>query len=374
MMARFLHSALALLALATFVGPASALEVTQINLVSSNTSTVPAQHQDPNMVNAWGVSFSPTGSPFWISDNGTNQSSLYSVNPTTNKATEVTGSIFPVDVPKPTGQVFGNVAGSFNNDTFLFVSGNGSLYGWRGALGKNAEVLFTGAAGTNYTGSAIGTLNGTTFLYAANSHGGIDVIKGTNGSIGLDTTDFVNKFVDPNIPTNYHTYNIQRLGDTLYVTYTNGRSGGGYVDAYRLDGTFISRVASNGSLQDPWGMTIAPKSFGALAGDLLVGNLGDGKISAYNISNLANGGTFDGQLLDKNGKVLSIDGLWALTTGNDGSAGSSQKVYFTAGPNFYSAGLFGVLEAAPEPSTGLLGMLGAVVLAGWKLRSRWTGV
>ncbi len=142
-------------------------------------------------------------------------------------------------------------------------------------------------------------------------------------------------------------------------------AGNGFVDEFDLNGNLIRRVASGGPLDSPWGLAAAPASLGALAGDLLVGNFGDGTIDAFTPGTDA----FAGQLLGADGMPLSIDGLWALTPGNDGSAGSAQDLYFTAGPDGETHGLFGAIlpasEPVPEPaSLGLLALaVGATVLA-----------
>ena len=174
-------------------------------------------------------------------------------------------------------------------------------------------------------------------------------------------------FVDPNLPSGYAPFNVQNLGGTLYVTYAvqgNGKdeahgAGLGLVDSFDLNGNFVSRVATAGSLDAPWGLAIAQSSFGALAGALLVGNFGDGKISAFNATSHA----YLGQIQDGNGNPLSIEGLWAIAPGNGGSAGSSTMLYFTAGPNDESHGVLGVLTVVPEPGTFALTLAGIGGLA-----------
>ena len=129
--------------------------------------------------------------------------------------------------------------------------------------------------------------------------------------------------------------------------------GFGFVDAFDLQGNFLSRIASGGTLNSPWGLAIAPASFGQFAGDLLVGNFGDGRINAFDLTTHA----FEGQLSSPDGNPLAIDGLWALNVGNGGSAGSTQSIYFSAGPDGEMHGLFGVIAVVPEPATlALLGL------------------
>jgi uncharacterized protein (TIGR03118 family) len=197
------------------------------------------------------------------------------------------------------------------------------------------------------------------YLYAANFRAGsIEVIKGTAAQANLSGT-----FTDPGLPSGYAPFNVQNLGGTLYVTYAVqdadkedeiAGAGLGIVDRYDLQGNFLGRVAAGGTLDAPWGLALAPSSFGAWAGALLVGNFGDGRINAYD----ATSGSFLGQVTGADGAPLAIDGLWAITPGNDKGAGSSGLLYFSAGPDEESHGLFGVLVAVPEPSSYALMLLG----------------
>ena len=131
------------------------------------------------------------------------------------------------------------------------------------------------------------------------------------------------------------------------------------MDSYDLNGNLLGRVATDGTLDAPRGLAIAPPSFGAMARTLLVGNFGDGRINAFDATSHA----FLGQVLGANGLPLTIDGLWALSPGNGAGAGSSQLLYFAAGPNEESHGLFGVLTPVPEPQTQALMLAGLVALA-----------
>ena len=349
-------------------GPARAEAVTEIDLVTNDQTAHPAQLTDTDLVNAWGVSHSAT-TPFWVSDNGTGKSTLYSVNPTTNAVTKV-----PLVVTIPgdgsvTGQVFNTGSGAFNGDNFLFVSEDGTRAGWRGALGTAAETLAVASVSNVYKGAALATVGGATYLYAANFRAGkIDVFPGTGGAPALP-----GNFTDPTLPSGYAPFNVQNLNGKLYVTYAVQDSqkhdeaagpGKGIVSVFDLSGNFLGRVGTGGTLNAHWGLAIAPSSFGNLAGDLLVGNFGDGTINAFNLTT----DTFAGQLTEPNGATLAIDGLWALNVGNGGSAGSDQKLYFTAGPDDESNGLFGVLIPAPEP--GSLAVLGAGLIALYAVRRR----
>jgi uncharacterized protein (TIGR03118 family) len=295
-------------------------------------------------------------SPFWISNNGTGTSTLYNVDPLTQNTTKVALTVAIPGAGDVTGQVF-NGGADFNGDRFLFVSEDGTISGWRGALGTNAEVLATALPNNVFKGAALGTISANSYVYAANFYAGrIDVLKGNPGA-----PDLAGSFLDPVLPAGYAPFNIQNLGDTLFVTYAqqdaSGRdevagAGLGIVDRFDLNGAFLGRVATGGSLDAPWGLAIAPASYGSLAGALLVGNAGDGRITAFDLTTNA----MLGQLLDDVGAALSIDGLWALTTGNGVSGGSTDRVYFTAGPDDEDHGLFGVLSVRPGtdgPSPGV---------------------
>lgn len=341
--------------------PAAATSFTVVNLVTDDQSVNAAQITDPNLKNAWGISYSPT-SPFWVSSNETGLSVLYRVDPLTNATTKQ-----PLEVTIPgagnvTGQVFNPAAATnFNGDVFLFVSEDGTISGWRGALGTDAEVLQTASADNSYKGAALSVINGNAYLYAADFAGGhIDVLKGNPGAPDLAAT-----FTDPNIPSGFRPFNIQNLGGTLYVTYAlrdpvSGDDvagpGNGFVSAFDLQGNFLGRVASDGTLNSPWGLARAPLSFGEFAGDLLVGNFGDGHINVFDTAN-----NFIGQLLGAGGIPLEIDGLWGLIPGNGGGAGNPQSIYFSAGPGDEEHGLFGVL-AVPEPASMALVALGIAML------------
>jgi uncharacterized protein (TIGR03118 family) len=360
----------ACLALAFTAGAAKAqVRVDVNNLVTDDQSAHTAQITDPGLVNAWGMSYSPAGSPFWVSANGTGLANLYSVVPATQATAKVGLTVtLPLNGPV-TGQAFNGAAasGAFNHDNFLFVGEDGTISGWRGALGMNAETLVSGSTANVYKGTAFATtVSMNSYLYSANFRNGtIDVLKGNSGAPNL-----TGNFTDPNLPAGYAPFNVQNLAGTIYVTYAVQDAmkhdevpgaGAGIVDSYDLQGNLIARVAAGGTLDAPWGLAIAPSSFGALAGALLVGNFGDGRISAFNASTH----TFLGQLAASDGTPLAIDGLWAIAPGNDGSGGSSAALYFTAGPDGESHGLFGVLTPVPEPSSALLllaGLAGIAVL------------
>jgi uncharacterized protein (TIGR03118 family) len=356
--------ALAALAVCACVAmPAVAAPFVATNLVSDDAGQHPASITDPGLINAWGLAYSPTG-PFWASSNGTGQAQVYRVAPSTQATTKVGLTVSIPGNGSITGQVFNSVgAGAFNGDAFLFVSEDGTVSGWRGALGASAEVLALADPANLYKGSAFADVAGFGYLYAANFRAGmIDVYKGSAAAPTLPGA-----FTDPNLPAGYAPFNVQNLGNTLYVAYAKqdpnsndevAGAGLGIVDSFDLNGNLLGRIATGNTLDAPWGLAIAPTSFGAMAGALLVGSFGDGRISAFDAASHA----FLGQVLGANGQPLEIDGLWALSPGNGGGAGSNQSLYFTAGPDGEQHGVFGVLTAVPEPQTTSLMLFGLAAL------------
>jgi uncharacterized protein (TIGR03118 family) len=346
-------------------------QVTVTNLVTDDPTVHAATITDVNLQNAWGIS-SSTGSPFWVSSNAMGRATLYNVNPGTNVPSKAGLEVTIPGDGSVTGQTFSNIAGSFNGDAFLFVSEDGTISGWRGALGTTDETFQVADPANVYKGAALVSAGGNAYLYAANFRTGrIDVLKGNAAAPDLTGT-----FTDPNTPSGYAPFNIQNLGGKLYVTYAQqdlakhddvAGAGQGFVDAFDTNGNLLSRIATQGALNSPWGLTIAPSSFGSIAGDLLVGNFGDGTINAFNLASLA----FDGPLKDAADAPIVIDGLWGLTIGNDGMGGSTGKVYFSEGPDGETHGLFGVLTV-PEPSSIVLAALGlfAWIAWGWRWRTR----
>ena len=334
------------------------------NKLVGSDSSVGAAQTDPNLINPWGVAESPTG-PFWISDNGTGLASIYSVTPsgvTTNVIPPVTIAVPPGQNPgtaSPTGQVFN----AFQSDgaftlqngspaAFLFATEDGTISGWNPAAGTQSIIAVDEAnnpadgsealgLGAVYKGLAIAQTDDGPVLYAANfRHGTVDAYD--------KNFNFVKSFTDPDLPQGYAPFNVQVLDGELFVTFALQDDqkhddvaglGNGFVDEFDLNGNMLQRVASNGPLDSPWGLAIAPPSFGKLAGDLLVGNFGDGTINAYNLRN----DHFAGKLLGTDGAPITIGDLWALTPGNGGSGGDPNTIYFTAGLMNEAQGLFGSL-------------------------------
>jgi len=363
-----------------WASPSAAQYVAQTNLVTDNQEALanlgfaPAAFVDPNLINPWGMSFVGT-SPFWVSDQGTNVSTLYRGD----------GSIVPLVVSTPvtlsgpqgpTGQVgyggTGFLLGNGQPGRFFFANLNGTISGWNSGFGTTAQTLAT-TAGAVYTGLASGTIGTANFLYAANdAMGRIDVF---DDSFALVNTP--GGFVDPGPnPDNLVPFNITNIGDRLYVSYAPGGPdadeaalGTGFVSEFALDGTFLRRVTSGGPLASPWGMTLAPSSFGDFAGSLLVGNFNEdhGQINAFDLAT----GDFLGSLLNPDGSAVTIPYLWQILPGNDGNAGSSQSLFFAAGIGDEEHGLLGRFDAiaVPEPASWAM-LIGGLGFAGAAMRRR----
>lgn len=340
-----------------------------------------ANFQDPVLQNAWGIAFSPAGSPFWIADNATGCSTLYAGDGT-KVALQVSiplpGNVVPatscqtVDPHNPptnaapTGVIW-NPSSAFvvpNTNlqaSFIFATEDGTLSAWAGGLGNlnpplppnNAVIAVDNSAtGAVYKGLAYGVNVHGFFLFATNFNAGTIDVFGPNGSNGLftpATTD--GGFTDPNIPAGYAPFGIENIDGNLFVSYALQNAakhddvsgpGHGFVDVFDTDGHLLRRFTSRGPLNSPWGMARASFAFGKFSGDILIGNFGNGKINVF-----TSRGRFIDELDRPNGKPLVIDGLWKLTLGG-GRTSSSDTLYFTAGPNDEKDGLFGTIT----PSSG----------------------
>jgi uncharacterized protein (TIGR03118 family) len=323
------------------------------NLVSDVPGLAPVT--DTNLANPWGLAFGPS-TFFWISDNHTGLSTLYNstgaVQPLVVTIPPPTGAQPPA---APTGVVFNNTT-SFDLGTstparFIFVTEDGTVAGWYS--GSTAVIKAdNSASGAIYKGVTIASNGANNYLYAADFHNGkIDVFNSNFAPATL-----TGSFADAGIPAGFAPFNIQNIGGMLYVTYAKQDAdaeddvpgnGNGYIDVFNPDGTLLKRFASNGPLNSPWGMTMAPATFGQFGGALLVGNFGDGAINAFDIAT----GVFLGHLTDAKGAPISIQGLWDLKFGNGTQAGDPTKLYFTAGIAGGGAiedhGLFGSISYSP---------------------------
>jgi uncharacterized protein (TIGR03118 family) len=373
-------------AIATFAAtaqPGLAEPYEQTNLVSDLPGL--ATLTDPELKNSWGVSETAT-SPFWISNQGTNTSTLYAVTNSTHvtKVNINSPSGF-VGIPTtasgaqgPTGQVANTNTSSFDVVNggnggaahFIFANLNGTISAWD--TGASAFVQTT-TVGAVYTGVAINAAQ--TMIYAANDAG--------TGSINVFNNHFspvslgAGAFIDPQLPSGLVPFNVSDIGGSVYVMYapagrsaqTGATAGMGVVDRYSESGVLEQRVITGGPLAAPWGIALAPSDFGRFSNTLLIGNFsfGDSEINAFNPSN----GAFLGTIAIAAGAGNTAGGLWDLTFGNGGNGGSKDTLYFSDGINGERDGLFGALTAVPEPSTIAL-FAAPLAFLGLRARKRYT--
>ena len=304
---------------------------------------------DLNLVNGWGIAAGPA-TPWWVSDNGTDTSTLYD-------GAGVPRPLVVSVIEAPTGVVFNGFAdfrvsaGSASLPArFLFATERGTILGWNPnvpSAGSTTAFVVKDRSGVGavYKGLAIGSVGANPYLYATDFvNGRVDVF---GGNFALQT--WAGAFVDPKLPEGYGPFGIQAVGDRLFVTFAKQNppsademagQGLGYVDEFGLDGTFVARVATRGLLNAPWGVAMAPSDFGRFSGCLLVGNFGDGHINAY-AQNPKGVWTPQGTLRTGQGKPLFVDGLWGIGFGNGNASGPATTLYFAAGPDDESHGLFG---------------------------------
>ena len=350
------RAGMGLVLLTALCAPARAdLVYQQTNLRSSVAALDPSGVADPDLKNPWGMSNLP-GSPFWVSDQVTGQATLY------DGLGAKQGLVVAITGGSPTGQVANTTASDFvlpvgGKALFIFATLGGSIEGWNGGSGTTAQVVAT-TPGSAYTGLTMANDGAGNFLYAANARA--DRVDVFDSSFHL--TSLAGNFTDPTVPAGLSPYGIQHIGDSIYVTYESRGVNAGVVAQFDLNGNFIREIGSSANgvpLDEPWGVVLAPSSFGKFGGDLLVGNKGDGHINAFDPTT----GAFLGQLLDGNGNPIADPGLWGLTFGNGAKNSDPNTLYFVAGINGETDGLFGSIRVVPEPSSMLLLGLGSLGLA-----------
>jgi len=352
---------------------------TQTNLVTDMGSSAPVT--DSNLKNAWGLSRS-TGSPWWVSDNGTGVSTLYNIAGTTSTlAATVNPRVVVIPPPHgstststPTGQVF-NGSADFTlapgiPALFIFVTEDGTISGWNpgfdSAHPNNAVLKVDNSPNAVYKGVTTGDVDGVRYLYVANFRSGHIEIYNTNFKAVFSSNDHGGEhhgtfseesFDDGEIPEGYAPFNIQNIGGSLFVTYAKqdaprhddvAGAGFGFVDIFSTAGKLEGRLEHGPWLNSPWGVVWAPRDFGEFSNRVLVGNFGSGQIAAFNGFT----GKFIGLMQNPNGTTLAIDGLWALAFGNSANAGPYNALFFTAGPNGEANGLFGALTAVGSEQDG----------------------
>jgi uncharacterized protein (TIGR03118 family) len=322
----------------------------QTNLVSDQPGK--AKLMDPNLVNAWGMSYGPS-TPVWVSDNGADVTTLYTGGIDGAKASAVP---LVVSIPDgaPTGQLFNDTSQFVLSDGmpafFVFASENGSISAWNPALSPNTSAERKGAhKDAVYKGIALLHRGDRPWLLAADFHHGRIDVYNRNFTRLAHLPSWM--FNDPNLPAGYGPFNVATIGGKVWVTYAKQDAdrhddvrgaGHGFIDVYGPGGHLLMRFASRGVLNSPWGLAVAPSGFGPFSHDLLVGNFGDGRIHAFDWQ-----GHLLGTLRHATGSPIAIDGLWALLPGN-GVAGDRDDVLFSAGPDGESHGLFGTLRSTTD--------------------------
>jgi uncharacterized protein (TIGR03118 family) len=357
----------AFLALISIATQASAqTSYLRTNLVSDIAGV--ANFTDPNAVNTWGIVNAGDTGPMWIADNGTGVSTLYTG----------TGAAFPTNSPlvvtiptppnspkgavaAPTGIVF-NSTGSFvvsaggnsGASRFIFDTEDGTISGWNPAVDATHAILAVNNSGPG--ASAGRTQHGAVYKGLANGNNGSgDFLYATNfraGTVEMYNAQFhlVKSFTDSSIPAGFAPFGIRNINGRLFVTYAKQNAarhddvagpGNGFIDVFDLNGNLQSQFAAHGTLNSPWGLAVAPPSFGGFSGALLVGNFGDGRINAFSPDT----GDFLGQLQDTFGNPMTIDGLWGLNFGNGALQAPTTTLFFTAGIGAEGHGLFGAITS-----------------------------
>jgi len=321
-----------------FVSSAAQAQYQLKNLVSNQIKA--AKFADPLQVNGWGLARS-AGSPFWVSDEGSGWSTIYT------GAGVKEGLV--VSVPSQNGAGPGQPTGIVANGSpdfqiggwptfFLFATLDGTISGWAPQTNRNDAIIAVNnwAAGASYTGLAVTNRASGNLLYAANN--AKNVIEVYDGSFNL-----VNSFTDTTLPAGYGPFGIQDINGLVYVSFTLASSApSGQIDIFQEDGTFVKTLAAGAPLNQPWGFAVAPKNFGPLSNTLLVSNnTNSGTINAFNLET----GQFVGTVRDTNGKDIEIDQLWGIEFGGGtASNGRTNQLFFTSGPFNNLAGTFGVID------------------------------
>ena len=362
---------------------------TQTNLVSSEAGVAPVT--DPQLINPWGISRMSV-SAWWISDNATGLSTLYKGAGDKQSLIVTIPPADPTNKNTPTGTPTGTIANGSQTDfllapgkpaLFLFSTNDGTIAGWNPTVAATLAVTVVKTTdGSSYKGLTSAFINGKSYLYAANfTKGRVDVYDNAfqPAKLSLDHSDrnagddddrsSENSFVDEKLPRDYVPFNVQAIGNDIVVTYALHEEGArfetdgpglGFVDIYTSTGRLLRRLEHGDWLNAPWGVALAPLDFGRFSHDLLIGQFAGGGntqssgfIAAYDLAT----GKFDGLLQDASGKPLAINGLWALSPGNvspannDAAGAPAAELYFTAGPNHTTGGLFGYLTATPTELT-----------------------
>ncbi len=342
---------LPVLALSLFILPAltQAQHYKQTNLVSDLPSISTPNPPDPNLKNPWGLTRSPGGSPWWVSNNGTGTSTLYTPP-----------GFAPGTQSAPTGVVFNGSPTDFllapgKQAIFIFATEDGTISGWNPGVNPPTSVTNAilkvdnsdkgSANGAVYKGMTSAEINGHRFLYVTNFRSGKVEVYDTNFQRVRPGED---AFEDEGLPRGFAPFNVQNVGGTLFVTYAKqdalrhdpvGGDGLGFVELFSPSGKHIGHLEHGDWFNAPWGVVWTTRDFGEFSNAILIGNFRSGWIAAFN------GFThkFIGFVKNADGSLMTIDGLWSLTFGNDGGAAPANTLFFTAGINNEVDGLFGTI-------------------------------
>jgi uncharacterized protein (TIGR03118 family) len=314
------------------------------------------QIQDPTLINAWGIALSPNGGAFWVSSNGQDVSKLYTGD-VNGSPIKLSSLVVSIPGGAPTGQVFNPTqdfvvkSGTASAPAvFIFVTENGDVTGWNPGVPPPAPStsaqLGTHVDGAIFKGVTLASTADGNFLFATDFH---------NGQVDVFDSSFnlVSHFTDPTLTLKgFAPFNVADINGKLYVTFAKqdadaeddvAGKGNGFIDVFDTAGHLEQRLVSNGPLNSPWGLALAPSNFGQFSNALLVGNFGDGHISAFDPDT----GKFLGQLSSSSGHPLVIENLWGLAFGNGKTAGDPTTLYYSAGPGDETHGLFGKITANP---------------------------
>jgi uncharacterized protein (TIGR03118 family) len=311
----------------------------QLTKLVANQSGV-ATFTDPLLVNAWGLAYAP-GGPFWVSDEGTGWSTLYTDTGTPQSLQVIVPSASGKGSGSPTGIVY-NGSQEFQVEgwasTFLFATLDGTISGWAEESNPDMAIIAVSnsASGAVYTGLAISSHPSGNYLFAADT---------ANNEVDVYDGDFklVKSFTDSSLPAGFTPFGIQDIGGKVYVTFASSSGGsGGYIDIFSEAGVLEKRFAEGKPLNQPWGLAVAPKNFGPLSDTLLVTNNVNvmGTINAFSLTT----GKFVATLAGSNGKPIEIDQLWGIEFGGGSTNnGATNQLFYTAGPDNNVNGIFGVI-------------------------------
>ncbi len=353
------YQALRLISTSVLLFPAALIaQQYQQTILVSSTQTEGTNPPDSNLKNPWGIARG-TGGPWWVSDNVTGVSTLYDGSGAKQSLTVTIPHTPQTSVGSPTGIVF-NGSNDFEGGVFIFASIDGTISAWNPTVDLyNAIQKVPGSTKSVLTGATIAQIGNKRFLYVADLEAGIIRVYDTNFkpvNLSQGTVLSQGAFRENHVPLGFAPFNIQNIGNNLYVayaqqdsakTFVNFGAALGFVDVFSPDGRFLMQLQAGDWFNAPWGLALAPSDFGAFSHKVIVGQFGSGQILAFD----AVTGAFEGKFKDQNNAIISIGGpgaLWALAFGdgepNSDPAGQpGNALFFTAGPSFPNGGLFGTL-------------------------------